>query len=438
MRTTLFWVLGLSMTGFLLLGGCASSEETEGQESEEDSTITQQTPSSPEPNLAPQSDDIRTVQLYRGNDEQRFPVTSLQSGKPLTLEFDLMEQEGRPLSIYFYHANRHWERDLSPSQILESYQDDKLVEYRASQGTVVPYVHYQYRLPNDDIRFRISGNYVLRVTERGRPDSVLFERPFFLTDEQGRLQVGATSVRVPGQRQQSVRPVVQFDPPRALRGDPFQYAVCFVRNGRLPDARCQDQPRLAQQPELKFELDRDRAFAPVTADYTVDLGNLRSASKIERTDRSVTPFHVLLEPDYARFTDQNAKATLDGQIVVRQALRGRSDPALAAEYVRTTFAFVPPQEQPLRGGVNLTGSFSGIDADRGMKMSWQPLRERYEGEVLLKQGRYQYYYESRDPRLREQRQQSPSRLQDSYLTFVYYEDPSRGTDRLLRVNQFER
>ena len=421
----------------LLVGGCATTQETE-RAGGADSTAATAAPDRPGPDLAPQSDAVRTVQLYQGTEERSLPVTALESDEGLTLEFDLMQQQGRPLSVYFYHADRGWTRDLSPSRVLESYQDDQLMDYRASQGTEVPYVHYTYRFPNDDIRFRISGNYILRVTERGRRDSVLFERPFFVTDEAGRLEMGAEGVMVPGQRQQSLRPVARFDPPAALQGDPFGYTVCFVRNGRLPDTRCQDRPLLAQQPRLEFKLDRDRAFAPVTADYTVDLGDLRTATAIERFDRTVSPFRVLLEPDYAQFSGGDLDATLNGQIVVRAAVRGRAEPALTAEYVETTFAFVPPREQPLGGGVVLAGSFSGMDPARGVEMRWDAVRGRYEGEVLLKQGRYQYFYEARDPALRRQVAQSQSRLQNTYTTFVYYEDPSEGTDRLLRVNSFQR
>ena len=415
--------------------GCASSQETERSDASGSPAAAAPTPG---PELAPQSDAVRTVQLYRGDDERSLPVSTLDADDPLTLEFDLMERQGRPLSVYFVHASRGWTRDLSPSRVLESYHNDQLVDYRASQGTEVPYVHYVYRFPNDDIRFRLSGNYILRVTERGRRDSVLFERPFFVTDEAGRLEMGAEGIMVPGQRRQSLRPVARFNPPSALRGDPFGYSVCFVRNGRLPDTRCQDRPLLAQQPRLEFKLDRDRAFAPATADYTVDLGDLRTALAIERFDRTASPFRVLLEPDYAQFSGRDPEATLNGQIVVRDAVRGRANPALTAEYVETTFAFVPPNEQPLGSGVVLAGSFSGMDPSRGVDMRWEAGRRRYEGEVLLKQGRYQYFYETRDPLLRRRVQQSQARLRNTYTAFVYYEDPSENTDRLLRVTNFRR
>jgi len=119
--------------------------------------------------------------------------------------------------------------------------------------------------------------------------------------------------------------------------------------------------------------------------------------------------------------------------VVRDAVQGRADPALTAEYVRTTFAFVPAGDGPVRGGVRITGSFG----DRGEAMEWVPQRTRYEGELLLKQGQYQYAYALPDA-ARPANQAQPLLRESLYTTFVYYRDPSRGTDRLLRVQQFQR
>lgn len=412
--------------------GCKSSEEAEESSSSSSSVR------DAAPDLAPPSEDVRTIQLYRGEDERQLPVTSLQGGDPLTLEFDLMEKQGRPLSISFHHADRRWQRDLSASEAMESFQDDNLVDYRASRGTDVPYVHYTYRFPNDDIRFRVSGNFVVRVTERGRRDSVLFEKAFFVTEGEGGLQIGAETFVVPDQRQPSVQPIARYDPPTSLPGDPFGYSVCFVRNGRLSDGRCDERPRLMDQPQLRFELDRRQSFSPTTADYALDLGALERASKIERMDRTVSPIQVLLAPDYARFEDAAPGQSLNGQIVVRNALQSQADPALTAEYVRTTFAFVPPDAQPYSDEVTVAGSFSGMNPARGTYMEWVDARDRYEGEVLLKQGLYQYFYSTPDPSLQQEIRRSRPRASSTYMAFVYYRDSSRNTDRLLQVKGFSR
>lgn len=421
----------LAVGGLLL--SCKSTEEAEqnGRSASAAPTI--------QPRLASPASSVRTIQLYQGNDEQSLPVTTMDGGETLTLEFDLVGEEGRPLSIYFQHADRTWRRDLSPGQALESFQDDRLVEYRPSRGTRVSYVHYQYRFPNDDIRFRVSGNYVLRVTERGRRDSVLFEQPFFVTEGEGGLQLGAESFPVPGQRQASLRPRARYTPPSEIQGDPFGHAVCFVRNGRLTDTRCEDRPLLVRQPKLEFELERDQAYTPATAEYGLDLSTLRSTAQIARVERSSGPIRAILDPDYARFADGGRRGpSLNGQTVVRGALSAQADPALTAEYVETTFAFVPSSEQPYDRPPVVTGSFSGMDPARGAAMEWNARRGRYEGTVLLKQGQYQYFYAAEDPAFAEQLRRNQSPLASTYSAFVYYRDTQRNTDRLLQVGGFRR
>lgn len=429
--------LPVVIIGALLVSGLSGCKSMQ-QEKDEEEHRTETTGSTTGLDLASPSDEIKTIQLYRGEDERSLPIVSMEGGAALMLEFDLMERQGRPLSVYFEHADRTWRRDLSASQVLESFQDDRLTDYTSSRGTDVPYVHYSYSFPNDDIRFLMSGNYVLRVTERGRPDSLLFEQPFFVTEQAGKLRLESEALMIPNQRRPSVLPIARYAPPTEIRGDPFGYSVCFVRDGRLPDVRCEQKPQLVRQPELEFRLERRRAFAPVTAEYSLDLAVLRTGTQIARTDRSASPIRIVLDPDYARFEENRRSLNANGQIVVREALSGYADPALRAEYVRTTFAFVPSNQRPYGSDVVVTGSFSGMSPERGTTMKWVGSRSQYEGTVLLKQGQYEYFYTSPAPSFRDDVGRSKPQDRSTYTTFVYYRDARRDSDRLLRVNAFTR
>lgn len=416
-----------------LLGGCGSTQQT-GSEDGTSGTSSSSLDRSGL-GLAPADSSIRTIQLYRGRDEAHLPIASLRPDQePLTLEFDLLSDSGRPLSVYFYHADRTWRRDLSPPQYMDGFQHDNLLDYTPSRGTDVRYTHYTYRFPNDDIDFLISGNYIVRVTEQGQPNDVLFERAFFLTEEATPLEVGIENVMVSGQRQPSEIPFARFTPPPSLQGDPFKYDVCFARNGQFGAARCADRPNLGQQPELEFDLVRNEAFAPVSADYFIDMGTLRPNQYIQRVDRSARPPRVLIEPNYARFPGTPLARSLRGQIIVEGAVRDVGTPDIEAEYVRTRFSFVPPNEQPMGGRLAVAGSFSGGGVRPENEMTWVPERGRYEADVLLKQGQYEYQYESPDSAvqatLQESLSSSPNR---SYTVFVYYNDVTRNTDRLLAV-----
>ena len=412
--------LGLALLLLALLtSGCAGSEEASTSEEE---------PPTPRTIAATPDSTVRTVQLYRGDDERAFPVLSMQGSAPLTLEFDLLEQDGRPLSAYFIHADRTWQRDLSPSQYMRSFANESLLDYRPSRSTDVPYVHYTYEFPNDTVEFTVSGNYILRITEQGRRDDVLFEIPFYVSEQQTSGQVELEALRQPGTSVPPLRPTLTFTPPDDLRGNPYGYTVCFARHALNEAPRCSTRPLLSEQPALAFELDRDEAFEPTSPSLLLDLSDLRTSTRIVNVDRTRRPPLVTLEPDRARFLDGDG-ARLGGQSVIRAALRSLSDGALSGEYVDVRFALVPPESASRRGEVTLNGP---VDPD-GTPMQWEAANERYTATLRLKQGQHAYQYRTTDAALQSAMQNAPLRYADRYLTFIYYRDAAVGTDRLLQV-----
>ena len=392
----------------------------------------------PRVELAPTMSSVRTIQLYRGRDESLLPILRLESSETLTLEFDLIESAGRPLSAYFYHADRRWNRDLSPAEYLETFQHGDLLDYSMSAGTEVDYVHYSFTFPRDDISFVLSGNYVLRVTEQGSEEEVLFERPFFVTEQATSVELGFDTYTAAGQGFRTVTPVALFAPPSGIEANVFDYSVCFIQNGQLSRTRCSTDPSLMEQPSLRFYLQPSSAFNPTSSDYFLDLSNLSVGGRTERIDRSVTPFVVILEPDYARFGGSGIDPLLNGQAVVRRAVRSVSDPAASAEYVKVVFSLVPPNERRVRGEIYIVGSFNSWGPDAESRLRFVPERGRYEGEVLVKQGYYEYRYHATDAGVRKALDRGVPRSQNLYTAFVYYSDVRINSDRLLAVNAQER
>lgn len=415
----------------LVLVGCSGPNEAGDEERSAGPRATPTSPNYVEMDLAAAENSVRTVQLYQAGSEHNLPVIRLQTNQTLALEFDIMAEQGRPLSVYFYHADRVWRRDLTASQFLESYQHDNLLDYEMSTGTQVPYVHYSYRFPNENIRFRISGNYIVRVTEQGSEEDVLFERAFFITEQATALDFVTDRVLVGSYGYPSIQPFAEFRPAPGTEGDVFDYNVCFARNGRFDLARCSDRPSLMNAPMMQFYLEPETSFEPEAAPYFLDLSNLRSSSQIVSSDFATSPFRVELEPDYAAFGGSALAEPLNGQSRV-SSVAAVGDADVRGEYVLTRFVFVPPDESRLSGEVLVTGSFNGWRYDAENSLSWVPEQSRYEGDVLLKQGQYEYRYVSRD---RRALQRSLPQSSEQLMAFVYYDDPSLQTDRLMAVKQ---
>lgn len=431
----------------LLALGCASTEEA-GSDAEAPARPRPSTVADQTLNLGLEApvDGVQALQLYpyaprAGTPSERelealLPVLPLRptgAVRQLRLEFDIMEPTGRPLSVYFYHADRTWERDLFPGEYLTSFGRDDLLDYQSSLGTQVAYTHYTYDFPNDNIGFRVSGNYVLRVTEQGDEDAVLFELPFFITEDATSLNFALDDVFVGGQRAPSLQPFVRFAPPSTLTGTVFDYNVCFVRNTNFDAARCSSDPSLAEQPDLVFFLDPERSFEPEASEYVLDLRSLRQGGDIRDLDFTTVPYTAELEPDYAQFPASGAEPFLNGQSLISTAVRDVADADLSGEYVEAQFSFVPPNEQRLPGGLFVTGSFNAWTIDLNEALDWVAERGRYEGSALVKQGLYEYRYVSPNRAAQRALRVNLPRTANQYTAFVYFSDTSLSTDRLLAI-----
>ncbi len=418
----------------ILLAGAAGCAATDQSDEETRGPTRVEQPDYVELDLAAAAEGVRTVQLYPTGQEGELPFVELDGARGLTLEFDLVAGEGRPLSAYFYHADRIWRRDLSPGEYLGSFQHDNVSDYSISSGTQVPYVHYEYEFPNENIEFLISGNYVVRVTEQGDEEAVLFERAFFVTEQSAGLEFMTDNVIVGTGGYPSTQPIAFLRPPSDIQGNVFDYNVCFVRNGRFDMARCSGRPSVMNQPELQFHLEPEYSFEPEGAPYFLDLANLRSSPSIASGDFIESPYRIFLEPDYARFGGVGFSRLLTGQTVVSGALQ-MAEADTRGEYVIARFSYVPPDEEPLGGDVILTGSFNDWRYDPANRLTWVPEEGQYQVDMLIKQGHYEYRYITRDRRLVRSLRGNMPRSENQYVALVYYDDVRLSTDRLIAVRQ---
>ncbi|MEM6646665.1 MAG: type IX secretion system plug protein domain-containing protein [Bacteroidota bacterium] len=383
--------------------------------------------------LSLQSTEVRTVQLHRQGDEAVIPVAFLGEGDQLQLSFDLLGDRSRPFQVYFYHADRNWERDLIPAEYLTSFQRDEITEYQLSQGTEVRYVHYSYSFPNRDIGFEVSGNYILRVAEAGNEEDVLFERPFFVAERSVPVVLGIESVLLSGRGYRSDQPVAQLSLPASAQADVFNYGVCFVQNGVFSQARCSDRPFIAASPGWQFYLEPRAAFPPANALYQLNMARIQTGPEIEATNTVDSPYEVYLEPDYENFPDGDLGQLLNGQILVSDANTGTPTPDINADYALTYFRYVP-LDGAVPGRVYVTGSFNGWSIDAEYELDWIAEDGWYQGAVLIKQGVYEYAYAASEAGIaRRFRENGVPRFQNEYTALVYYEDVALGSDRLLAV-----
>ena len=102
----------------LFFVSCATGEEA--REGTDRSGLQPASPVESGLRFAPTHPEVKTVQVYCTGDETALPVIRMRSGETISVQFDVMNGDSRPLTAYFYHADREWRRDLVPSEYLEA------------------------------------------------------------------------------------------------------------------------------------------------------------------------------------------------------------------------------------------------------------------------------------------------------------------------------
>src|ERR1700759_158990 len=130
------------------------------------------------------SPSIKSVQFYNTKKNPSFPLIRLNSGEQVELDFDDL----RGGTKYFYYTIEHCDGDwnssnLSTTEYLNGFNEDKILDYSYSSATFQKYTHYTLKLPNSNISPKISGNYILKVYEDDDPNKIVLTRKLYVLND---------------------------------------------------------------------------------------------------------------------------------------------------------------------------------------------------------------------------------------------------------------
>ena len=103
------------------------------------------------------------------------PIVHL--GEKLQLTFDDLNADEHTYSYKIEHCNMDWSKsDLSKSEFVNGFAEDRIRNYENSFNTLQPYTNYNVTIPNETTKLKISGNYLISVLNED--EEVVFKRHF--------------------------------------------------------------------------------------------------------------------------------------------------------------------------------------------------------------------------------------------------------------------
>jgi len=367
----------------------------------------------------------------------------LGENKGLVMDFDILEDEIRPLQWRIIHCDRNWRKsNLVESEYMTVVDCDFLIDgdfADFSYNTTVPYVHYFFYFPfhggssTPEIRFLMSGNYILQVYEY---DNILIQKRFVVTEQLVEIQAEIKRpnlVQYMDDSQQISMKIVPhgFD----LSTFDKDLYVVYRQNGRWDNTICGIQPNhVSGDGSLVFNDNRNALFKGGNEFRNFHFKSLRIATTpVDYIEKNDGKYFVYLHPDRDWHAAYTSTTDLNGNFLPSEDTPDHAD--YLADYADVKFTL--PYHRNLYDtlDVYVFGGFNNWKLTDENKMTYNEEKQQYEATILLKQGYYSYKYvkASADFKTIDEISIDGSfyQTENEYEIFVYFYDYSIGYDRCI-------
>ncbi len=335
---------------------------------------------------------IKSIQLYREGWISSYPVLTVREEIPLILEFDELSEDLSYFRYTIYHCDADWRRsEMTEQEYLDGYSENPINDFEGSFNTYMSYYHYRVSLPNEDIRFRISGNYLLVVFRENDPSQVVFSRRFLVSEASVTVNARAHRPILSEYRNdcQEVDVTVQYAGYNI--DDPYgETTLSIYQNGIWDNGITGLKPQFTNPNELVYDYQKENIFKAGN-EYRMFITRNTQVREYHIADIDYSEyFHFTLKPDEPnRAHLYFDREDLNGRFYIEAA--NARQPELEADYVFVHFTLKMPFPYAT-GEVYIAGAATDWQFSGQNRMTYDYDRSAYTATLLLKQGVYNYRY----------------------------------------------
>ncbi len=384
------------------------------------------------------NENIKTVLMYRAGFELSDPIIEMGEETPLLFKFDDL---GADVKDYYYtiiHCDAGWNESFIPqTDYLDGFPDNHIDDYALSFNTTFDYVHYEVYLPNENVQFKVSGNYVIVVYEDNDKENIVLSQRFHVVEP--RVDIEGTVRRATldafkGENQEVDFTV--FHENLEIQNPREEIKVVITQNNRWDNAIRNLKPMFIRDNALVYDYNRENVFAAGNEFRYFDIRTTRvNGEGVLSTDFHRPYYHKTLKVDEVRANKKFfSYEEMNGKYVVESQDPETENCDIECDYFFVHFTL--PLESVLMGGsVNVFGALTNWNANKSSEMSWNFDTSAYELTLLLKQGyyNYQYVYVPQGASVADHINIEGSfwETENNYQIYVYYHDLASRYDRLV-------
>lgn len=384
--------------------------------------------------------DIKTVLFYPTGAPLNPPVINLGTQEVLQVRFDDHYPQTRAFAYTVEHCTHDWKSsELVESEYIDGFFSHYVNDYSNSFNTIHQYTHHQFSFPNRDLQLLRSGNYILKVWLEGEPEKVIFTRRFMVVESKVHVQANVVAPRNVAMRHEGHEIQFSLHHGEFPINNPYRdLHVKLLQNQQWSTAITDLKPVFVKSNELVYDYDAPATFMAGNEYRPLDLKSFRYAMEyIRRSERTPLGHKIVLQPDEKRvFKQYLSLDDINGRFLIKND--DGYDDHTESDYATVYFSLA--MDQPLIGSdIYIYGGFNAYACNNDNKLTYNADLGLYQGQLLLKQGFYNYQYavvEHHNPDKPDLTilEGSFKETENDYTILVYYRDFSNNYDQLVGVS----
>lgn len=373
--------------------------------------------------------------FYNTKKNPSFAIIKLNSDEQVELDFDDLRGGSR----YYYYTIEHCDGDwnssnLSTTDYLQNFNEDKILDYSYSSATLQKYTHYTIKFPNNYIKPKISGNYVLKVYEDDDRSKMILTRRFYVVNP----KVSVTAQIVPSSdnstRQTNQKINFQINYGGLTVQNPNRDIRTWVMQNQI-DATGQftTQAQYIRGSQLIYSDLSTNNFPAGNEFRHFDTRSLRLKSdRVSAMYRDTANTVVLLTDQSRNNNNYTFLYDNDGEYYVLNQ-DGAGVPATDADYTHVYFSLAGGKTGA-EGSAYIVGQFNNYKLDDRSRLDYDD-KGKFYTHLFLKQGVYDYEYVWVDKATKKPDftalEGSYFETENKYQVLVYYKPPTARWEELV-------
>ena len=367
------------------------------------------------------SNNINTLQVMVDNDFLSPTVVTMGKGQTVRIGFDEMSHETRRLTYHITHCNPDWtpSAELLESDYLEGFSDNVIDNYSNSINTTVLFTHYHFSIPNEQCQLKLSGNYLVTVTDDDTGERLL-EARFMMVDPKMTLRMEMrtnTDIDVNKSHQQ-LSMAVNFNGLRVTNSEEQLYTI-VTQNDRESTKRVNVEPDMKTPESLTWQHNRKLIFDGGNEYRKYEVLSLSHTTmgieEISWDGHNYQAYPYISMPRQNYIYDEDA----DGAFYIRNS--DNIDNDICSDYVYVNYRLSTKRQ--INRHVVVDGKWT-THADKNKYVAiWDDEQKCYTLSILQKQGYYSFQYLTIGTDGKEELLATEGNFhetENSYQAYVYY------------------